>query len=337
MASRSLKVAIVGAATAAGRELGPALAERSFPMELRLFGGADDTDETIEIEGEEQPLEAMARGSLRGFDLVFVPPGADAPADEIQAARDAGAVVIDADGPPAADAPTIFPGINDEELEELESAKGRVIRIPSPTAAQLAKVLLPLQVKSGITKAQVVCLEAVSSAGIRGMEELSMQTISLLNGREPEVAGLPHRIAFNAIPQVDGFGAGGSTLREERVAAEVAALLGGEAPALSVTCVWVPVFYGSMQLLTLATGRPLDEAGAREAFDGDEEVKVLDDPSTGVYPMPMLAVGDESIQVGRVRATPAGLSLLSVADGLRWGTVLPMVRIAELLREAELV
>ncbi|HWV38602.1 MAG TPA: Asd/ArgC dimerization domain-containing protein [Vulgatibacter sp.] len=336
MASRTLKVAIVGAATAVGRELGPALSERSFPMELRLFGGEEDGD-TIEIDGEEAPIARLENGSLRGFDLVFVPPGAGAPAEALQIGRDGGAVVIDAEGAPGGEGPVIFPGINDEELEEMESARGRTLRIPSATAAQLAKVLLPLQVKSGITNAQVVCLEAVSSAGIPGMEELSMQTISLLNGRDPELGGLPHRIAFNAIPAVDGFGSGGDTLREERVAAEVVALLGREAPALSITCVWVPVFYGSMQLLTLASDRPLDAPGAREAFGGDVEVKVLDDPSIGVYPMPMLAVGDEAIQVGRVRATPAGLSLLSVADGLRWGTVLPMVRLAELLREGELV
>ena len=47
------------------------------------------------------------------------------------------------------------------------------------------------------------------------------------------------------------------------------------------------------------------------------------------------AVGDEALHVGRIRGTGAGLALLSVADNLRWGTVVPMVRVVELLREAE--
>ncbi len=339
MASRSLVVGIVGAGTAAGREIGTALAERSFPVgELRLFDAGEAAGEVIEIGEEELTIASLEKASLRGCDLIFIAPeeaGAEPGFDVVEAARETGAVVIDAGRlHRPGDGTLIFPGINDEDLEE---AKGRHFSLPSPAAAQLAAALLPLDTKVGVTRAEVVCLEATSGAGIPGMEELSMQTVSLLNGRDPERGVFPHRIAFNLIPQAGAFEADGVAAGEKRIEAELEALMGRPMQALTITCVQVPVFYGSTQIVHLATERPLDAPAAREALAGGEGIKILDDAAEGVYPMPILSVGDESVLIGRIRETKAGLSLLSVADGLRWGTVVPMVRIAELLRDLELL
>ncbi|MGA8890380.1 MAG: Asd/ArgC dimerization domain-containing protein, partial [Anaeromyxobacteraceae bacterium] len=51
-----------------------------------------------------------------------------------------------------------------------------------------------------------------------------------------------------------------------------------------------------------------------------------------VYPMPMLAVNDDAVLVGRVRDDPSqenGLDLFVVADNLRRGAAGNAVRIAE--------
>jgi aspartate-semialdehyde dehydrogenase len=42
-------------------------------------------------------------------------------------------------------------------------------------------------------------------------------------------------------------------------------------------------------------------------------VKVVDDPSQAVYPMPSLATGDDSVLVGRIRPDPAGFGVLLVS------------------------
>jgi len=338
MASRTFRVAILGATTAAGQELGTALLERRFPVaELLFFGEGEDVGEVVEVGDDEYKILALEKSRLRGVDLAFVPPGAALTKDWLESLQEQGAVVIDGAGTAATeDALLVFPGINDEELEEVEGAKGRVFRLPSASAAQLAAVLLPLEARGGIGRAQVVCLEAVSTAGgIEGMEELSEQTVSLLNGKEPIAEAFPHRIAFNVIPQVEGFDPSGDTLHERRLVAEVRRLLDKESLSLSVTSVVVPVFYGAMQILDVSLERAIDPAAARELLR-EGELKVIDEPEEGVFPMPMLAVGDEAVQVGRVRASPAGLGLISVADALRWGTVVPMVRLAELLLEEEL-
>ena len=61
-------------------------------------------------------------------------------------------------------------------------------------------------------------------------------------------------------------------------------------------------------------------------------MKVIDAPAERVYPMPMLAVNDDSVLVGRVRDDPSqenGLDLFVVADNLRRGAAGNAVRIAE--------
>ena len=335
MSARPLTVAILGPTTVVGRELVPVLHESGLPLAtIRLLGQGEEVGESVEHEDESYQVVELRRDSFAGVDVVFVPPNVEVPAEFLDAARKAGALRIDASGH-AGDAPLIFPGINDEELEELEETKGATIALASASAAQLAAVLLPLEAKAGVRRIDVVSLEAVSGFGIPGMEELSMQTVSLLSGKEPDRAIFPHRVAFNLVPQLGAFEPSGETVRERRIALELGRLLGREAPELSITCALVPVFYGTRQFITLATDRPIGAAAAREALAGAESVKVLDEPGEGVYPMPTLAVGDEALHVGRIRETGAGLALLSVADNLRWGTVVPMVRVVELLREAE--
>jgi aspartate-semialdehyde dehydrogenase len=61
-------------------------------------------------------------------------------------------------------------------------------------------------------------------------------------------------------------------------------------------------------------------------------VKVIDSPEERIYPMPMLAVNDDAVLVGRVREDGSqenGLDLFAVADNLRRGAAGNAVRIAE--------
>lgn len=334
MPGNPLHIAILGPTTVVGRELVVVLREEEIPIaSLRLVGSEEEVGESVEYEDEAFKVEPFAPGCFDGIDVVLVPPLADVPADWLQEAAAAGAVRIDASGRDP-EAPLLFPGINDEEIDELDALRGKAIAVPTSSAAQLAAVLLPLEAKAGLRRVDVVSLEAVSGFGVPGMEELSMQTVALLNGREPERTVFPHRIAFNLVPQIGTFEADGQTTSERRLADEVARLLGREAPLGSFTQSLAPVFYGTTHFVTVATERPLDPAAAREALAGGEGVKLLDEPAEGIYPMPTLAVGDEALHVGRIRQTAAGLSLLSVADNLRWGTVVPMVRLMRLLLEA---
>ena len=106
-----------------------------------------------------------------------------------------------------------------------------------------------------------------------------------------------------------------------------------------MTAVRVPVFYGHLHALSVKLRRPLPVGEAREVLRKAPGVKVLDAPREGVYPMPMLAVNDDAVLVGRLRADPSqehGLELLVAGDNLRQGGAATAVEIAKLLAEQHL-
>lgn len=334
---RKLRVAVVGAAGAIGAEVIRALDVEELPVEaVKLLDRPEAVGETLDFQGEELPIEAVEAGAFAGVDVALILPGA--PAEAVGLARAARAAVIDASGHSAADAsiPLIFPELNDEDLEALPPS--RTVALPSPAAAQLAAALLPLQTRAGLVRVDVVSLEAVSGQGTAGVDELSAQAAALLNGREPEAKGrFPHRIAFNVVPAVGSVDAGGVSAGEATAVTEARRLLAGDLPTTVLTRVVVPVFYGTLQALTVGTVRPLAAADARALYRDTPGVKVLDEGTEGVYPMPMLAIADDALHVGRLRDTGAGLGLVTVSDDVYWGVALPLVRTAKLLLERDLL
>ncbi len=143
-------------------------------------------------------------------------------------------------------------------------------------------------------------------------------------------------MAFNLVPQVGSFGPGGRTDEEARTAGEVRRILGEPALRLSVASVRVPVFYGHAQLVWLRTRRRLGAEEARQALRQGPGLKLLDEPAERVHPMPMLAVNDDAVLVGRVRQDDSeenGLELVIAADNLRAGAASKAVAVARLLAE----
>ena len=103
---------------------------------------------------------------------------------------------------------------------------------------------------------------------------------------------------------------------------------------VSATCVRVPVFYCHSEAAHLYFKSPLSPARAKEILKTAPGVKLVDDLAQHVYPMPVLAAGDDDTLVGRIRAdlsAPNGLALFVVSDNLRKGAATNAVQIAELL------
>ena len=153
-----------------------------------------------------------------------------------------------------------------------------------------------------------------------------------MNGREPEAGtAIPHRIAFNLVPQVGAFRPDGRSEEEARLVEETRKVLAAPGLGVAATAVRVPVFFGHAAAVNVATARPLSAADAREVLRKAPGLKVIDDPASSVYPMPMLAVNDEAVLVGRLRDDPSqphGLDLFLVSDDLRRGSATNLVRLA---------
>jgi aspartate-semialdehyde dehydrogenase len=334
MPHRPLNLAVLGATGAVGRALVQALEDSELPVaSLALLASEHGAGTELDFRGDTLRVAALGPGAFAGKDLAFFAAGAATSRAQLEAARSAGCAVVDLT--PAfrdeADVPLVLPPLNADALAGI-SRRG-VVAVPGPGAAQLALALAPLHRAAGVERASAVVLEAVSGAGQRGVGELEAELRAMLSFQEPPPpTALPHRAAFNVVPQVGPIGDDGASEEERSVAAEVRRLLGSSV-RLAVTAVRVPVFYGHVQLVNVKLRRALAAAEARELFRQAPGVKLLDAPREGIYPMPMLAVNDDAVLVGRVRDDPTqehGLDLVLSGDNLRQGGASTAIEIAKL-------
>jgi aspartate-semialdehyde dehydrogenase len=337
MPHRPLNLAVLGATGAVGRALVQALEESELPVaSLALLASEHGAGTELDFRDDTLRVAALGPGAFAGKDLAFFAAGAATSRAQLEAARGAGCAVVDLT--PAfrseADVPLVLPPLNADALAGI-SRRG-VVAVPGPGAAQLALALAPLHRAAGVERASAVVLEAVSGAGQRGVGELEAELRAMLSFQEPPPpTALPHRGAFNVVPQVGPIGDDGTSEEERSVAADARRLLGSSV-RLAVTAVRVPVFYGHVQLVNVKLRRALAAEEARELLRKAPGVKLLDAPREGVYPMPMLAVNDDAVLVGRVREDPTqehGLDLVVSGDNLRQGGASTAIEIAKLVAE----
>jgi aspartate-semialdehyde dehydrogenase len=85
---------------------------------------------------------------------------------------------------------------------------------------------------------------------------------------------------------------------------------------------------------------PVTAADVRESLSTAPGLRVLDDPASDVYPMPIDAEGADEVFVGRIRqdvSHPRGIVMWLVSDNLRKGAALNAIQIAEELLTRELI
>jgi aspartate-semialdehyde dehydrogenase len=96
----------------------------------------------------------------------------------------------------------------------------------------------------------------------------------------------------------------------------------------------VPVFFSHSESVNVETLKPLTIAAVKKLLEKAPGVKVMDDPSRKLYPMPIDAAGQDLTLVGRIRrdeSIPNGLNMWIVADNIRKGAATNAVQIAEIL------
>ena len=116
----------------------------------------------------------------------------------------------------------------------------------------------------------------------------------------------------------------------------------GSVPAVSATCVRVPVLRAHSEALSLtfADNVGLTRAQATEVLSKAPGIKIVDDWATNTFPTPLDASGGDDVLVGRIRprhGVTAGLELFVCGDQIRKGAALNAVQIAELLVDGNAV
>jgi aspartate-semialdehyde dehydrogenase len=333
--SRTYNVAVAGVTGAVGQQMVACLEERNFPVaEFRPLASERSIGKNVTFNGKEIPVEVLTKDSFKGIDIALFSAGGSISKEYGPIAAQAGAVVVDNSSAwrMEPEVPLVVPEVNPQDIALYK--KTGIIANPNCSTIQLVVALKPLHDAARIKRVVVSTYQAVSGTGQKAVEELAAQVRALLSNQEVVKKVYPHRIAFNCFPHIDVFLDNGYTKEEMKMVNETRKIMGDDTIEVTATTVRVPVFYGHSESVNLETERKLTPAEAREILAKFPGIKVVDDPSTNDYPMPLDAAGQDLTLVGRVRedfSIKNGLNLWVVADNIRKGAATNAVQIAEIL------
>jgi aspartate-semialdehyde dehydrogenase len=344
----SMRVAIVGATGAVGRETLRIVEERTFPLdELVLLASSRSAGKRLRFRGEEIAVGELGDGWFDGIDLALVSAGGPVSRRILPPSAAAGTVNVDYSSAfrMDPDVPLVIPEINGDAV----AGHHGIVANPNCTAVAALMPLGPLHWAFGLTSLVISSYQSSSGAGMKGIRELAEQVEKLhaqeedLTHPDPDALPLgdvfPRTLAFNVVPLVevpDPEGSGFST-EELKVGNETRKILGIPALPVAATCVRVPTVAGHAVSVYARFERDITASSARDVLSSAEGVRVMDDFPNGIFPTPLDAAGIDDVLVGRIRqpeGDPQALMFFSVGDNLRKGAALNAVQIAELVVSA---
>jgi aspartate-semialdehyde dehydrogenase len=317
------------------------LAERGFPVDdIRYFASARSAGSTLPWGDEAIVVEEASSADYRGLELALFSVGAATSRELAPRVAAAGAIVVDNSSAwrMDPDVPLIVSEVNPGEIH---NARKGIIANPNCTTMAAMPVLKPLHDESRLIRMIASTYQAVSGAGLSGVDELDEQARKVVDraagltfdGRAvefPPPTKFAQPIAFNVLPYAGRFADDASfeTDEEQKLRNETRKILDIADLPVSGTCVRVPVFTGHSLSLNVEFARPLSVERAKELLAVAPGVALVD------VPTPLEAAGRDACFVGRIRRDPTvahGLALFVSNDNLRKGAALNAVQIAELL------
>ncbi|HYQ65315.1 aspartate-semialdehyde dehydrogenase [Actinophytocola sp.] len=345
-------LALVGATGAVGTVMIDIMNERSeWPWgEVRLIASPRSAGRRLTVRGEELTVVALSPAAFDGVDVAMfdVPDEVSAEWGPVAAAR--GAVVVDNSGAFRMDddVPLVVPECN---LDKIADRPRGIIANPNCTTLSMMAALGALHRAFTLTELVVASYQAVSGAGVAGVERLYAELAAVVGKgvgvragdvREAlEAAGLaqadspfPAPLALNVVPSAGSYKGDGWFSEELKVRNESRKILGIPDLKVSATCVRVPVVTTHSLAVHATFAQEVTVQRARDVFAAQPSVVVMDDPANGVFPTPADVVGGDPTYVGRIRQAldfPNTLDFFVCGDNLRKGAALNTYEIAEAL------
>lgn len=325
------KIAVVGATGAVGQTTLRILEERNFPVrELRAFASERSAGKTVTFKGDSIRVEKLGPEAFKGAEFAFFSAGSAQSQQFAPLAVKAEVIVIDKSSAFRMDStvPLVVPEINAAAAKDHRG----ILACPNCTTIVTVMPLKPLHDAGRLRRVVATTYQAVSGAGVNGIEELQTQTAAWARGEKIQPKHFPHQIAFNLIPHIDKFVEGGYTGGEMKLVQEVRKILDLPELRISPTIVRVPVFTAHSVAINAEIEKPVTAAQARDVFERFPGLEVWDDPSQNCYPMPVMVEGRDECFVGRIRedlSQPNALNFWVVGDQPRKDAALNGIQIAD--------
>ena len=318
--------AIVGASGMVGSNFVKILEERKLPVSrLYPFASARSAGKTIRFNGQDVTIEELTPASFdRGIDVALFALDDDNSRKFIPIAAEKGCVVID--NSPVwrmePGVPLVVPEVNGGDI----AGHRGIIANPNCCAAPAVVALKPLQEAYGLTRVVISTYQSVSGSGVDGMRDLD----ATLAGEKGTF--YPHTIAHNLIPHIGSFDDTGYTGEETKLMAEIKKMLHAPELKITATTVRVPVYTGHSLSINVSLQRPFGLQELRQVLSNAPGAVLYDIPAENKYPMPIMAVGNDNVYIGRLRRDTScenGLNMWVVTDNTRKGAATNAVQILE--------
>ncbi len=329
-----MKVAVVGATGLVGTILLKVLEEQNFPVtELIPVATEKSVGKEIKYMGKSYKIVSMEDAIRQKPDLALFSAGGNTSLQWAPEFAKVGTVVIDNSSAwrMDPDKKLIVPEINADAL----TADDKIIANPNCSTIQMVMALATLHKMYGVRRIVVSTYQSVTGTGAKALQPLENENI----GKSTEMV-YNYPIHRNVIPQCDVFTDNGYTKEEMKMVNETRKILRDDSIRITSTTVRVPVKGGHSEAVNVELGKEFTIEDIRALLEKTPGIKVVDDPATNQYPMPIHAEGKDDVFVGRIRrddSQPNTLNLWIVADNLRKGAATNAVQIASWMVKHHLV
>lgn len=326
-----MKIGILGATGAVGRQMLDCLIEQEIPVDnLVLLASKKSAGQIIRFKDKDYEIKEVNHDSFKGLDVVLGASSNEVAKqykDDIVKAK---AVFIDNSSAFRMDddVPLIVPEINGNDVKKHKGV------ISNPNCSTII-TLMAINAINKLSKVKVMIAstyQAVSGAGKGGIDELNNE----INDIDYKPSVFPYTIAYNCIPCIGSLKDNLYTSEEMKMENEGKKILHNDDLRVTCTCVRVPVLRSHCISVSLKCERALSVTEVREALSKEDGVILYDDVLDNKYPMPLVTSNQDKVYVGRIRedrVLEGGISLFCSGDQIRKGAASNAVQIIKCLYE----
>ena len=324
-----IRCAIVGATGLVGSTFLKVLEEKNLPIdEYVLLASQKSKGKKIKFMDKEYIIEELTENSFDNnrFNYALFSAGGNVSLKYAPIASKNGCIVIDNSSAfrMKEDVPLIVPEVNDEMIK---MNKG-IISNPNCSTIQAAIVLKPLHDKYTLKRVIYSTYQAVSGAGIKGINDLENTAKGL------KAEKFPYPIYNNCIPHIDVFLENGYSKEEIKMIEETKKILNLPNLKITATTVRVPVKNCHSESINIEFEEEFNILELKQILNRTSGIVVHDDLNKEIYPLPTFVDGKDEVFVGRIRrdySVDSGINLWCVADNIRKGAATNAVQILEYL------
>ncbi len=324
-----MKIAVVGATGLVGREMLTVLEERGFAQEEIIAAASErSVGKKIDFAGRQLTVVSVDDAIAARPRFAIFSAGAAASRQYAPLFAAVGTTVVDNSSAwrKDADKPLVVPEINIDAVKDDD----RIIANPNCSTIQMVLAISALQRRYGIRRLVIATYQSITGTGIKAVRQLEAEE----QGITPAEMAYNYPIHRNLFPHGGDFQPDGYTTEEQKLIDETRKIFADPTIAITATVVRVPVVGGHSEAVNVELRSEYDLEEVRRLIADTPGVKLYDDPSNNIYPMPILSHHRDEVWVGRLRrdsSQPCSLNMWVVADNIRKGAATNAIQIMQAL------